>query len=81
MSKIFTPSKPVDTPAPNPDDSSSIYSTDTDTGNQNCVTNEICGSPYYMAPEMHYGENYSFEVDFWSMGITLYRMITGRVRA
>jgi serine/threonine protein kinase len=80
MSKMFTPSELVDAPTSNPDDSASIYSTDTDTGHSNYVTNEVCGTPYYMAPEMHYGDNYSFEVDFWSLGVTLFRMVTGHVR-
>jgi len=41
--------------------------------------NEVCGTPDYMAPEMHCGEDYSFDVDYWAMGITLYSMLTGRV--
>jgi serine/threonine protein kinase len=42
-------------------------------------TNKVCGTPYYMSPEQHYGEDYSFGVDFWGMGVTLYRMLTNRV--
>jgi serine/threonine protein kinase len=44
-----------------------------------CVTNDVCGTPFYMTPEMHYGENYSFDADYWAMGVTLYRMLTGGV--
>lgn len=42
-------------------------------------TTEVCGTPYYMAPEQHYGEKHSFKVDFWGMGVTLYRMLTNRM--
>lgn len=44
------------------------------------TTAEVCGTPYYMAPEQHLGLEYSFEVDHWGLGVTLYRMLTGRVR-
>jgi serine/threonine protein kinase len=44
-----------------------------------CVTNDVCGTPFFMSPEMHYGEDYSFDVDFWALGVVLYRMLTGRV--
>jgi len=44
-----------------------------------CIARDVCGTPLYMTPEMHYGRNYSFDVDYWGMGVTLYRMLTGRV--
>ena len=44
------------------------------------VASDVCGTPFFMSPEMHYGEEYSFDVDYWALGIVLYRMLTGRVR-
>ena len=40
-----------------------------------------CGTPYYMAPEViNPGEKgYSFEVDIWSIGIIMYKLLTGKV--
>jgi serine/threonine protein kinase len=43
-------------------------------------TTEVCGTAFYMSPEQHIGAEYSFEVDYWGMGVMLYRMLTGRVR-
>ena len=42
-------------------------------------TNTIIGTPHYMAPEVILGEGYSFEVDFWSIGICLFEFICGGV--
>lgn len=40
---------------------------------------EICGNPNYMAPEMIDGEDgYSYEVDIWSLGIIIYKLIIGK---
>ena len=40
---------------------------------------EICGNPNYMAPEMIDGEKgYSYQVDIWSLGIILYKLIIGK---
>lgn len=43
-------------------------------------TREVRGTPYYMCPEQHYAEPYSYDADYWSLGVVLFRMITGRVR-
>ena len=37
----------------------------------------FCGTPYFIAPEIITKEGHSFEVDYWSLGIVLYHMITG----
>jgi serine/threonine protein kinase len=43
------------------------------------LSNDICGTPYFMSPEQHCGNYYSFDADFWGLGVTLFRMLTGRV--
>ena len=34
-----------------------------------------CGSPLYLAPEVHMGQQYGKEVDIWSLGCTLFEMM------
>lgn len=36
-----------------------------------------CGSPYWMAPEIMWGEGYGRKVDIWSVGCTVVEMLTG----
>ena len=36
-----------------------------------------CGSPEYMAPEMFFKKGYSFEVDWWALGILIYELLCG----
>ena len=40
-------------------------------------TNTLAGTPTYMAPEIVKKEDYSFEVDWWSLGILTYEMTVG----
>lgn len=39
-----------------------------------CASNEICGSPRYMAPEVMSGKGYSFKVDVYSFGVLLFEI-------
>lgn len=41
------------------------------------LTQTICGSPLYMAPEILYKQDYDGNADIWSMGILLYEMTYG----
>ena len=42
-------------------------------------TNTIWGTIKYMAPETLAGLKYNHLVDWWSLGIILYRMLTGQL--
>jgi len=39
---------------------------------------KIMGSPLYMSPEQIKGEEISFNTDIYSLGVTLYQMVTGK---
>ena len=40
-------------------------------------THTQVGTVQYMSPELWSGEEYSYEVDFWALGVMLHEMITG----
>lgn len=49
------------------------------TADDDDVTREKMGTLAYAAPEVRLGLPYSYEVDFWSLGVLFYVMLTGRV--
>lgn len=42
------------------------------------MTETICGSRLYMAPEILFGESYTNKADLWSVGVILYQAIYSR---
>lgn len=42
----------------------------------NPVGQTLCGTPYYLSPEMWKAQRYNKKADVWSLGIVLYEMMT-----
>lgn len=37
----------------------------------------VCGSPFYMAPEVLQFQRYDYKVDMWSVGVILFELLNG----
>lgn len=53
-----------------------IFKSDND---DDVMSQTICGSPIYMAPEIIKCNEYSIKTDLWSIGVVFYEMLIGRL--
>ena len=42
-------------------------------------SNSLCGTTEYMAPEILLGKGHNKDADWWSVGILLFEMLSGKV--
>ena len=46
---------------------------------KDCYLNELFGTLSYMAPEVLLKNNYNHSADIWSLGVTIFELLTGKL--